>query len=80
MPFQINIVAVKTNKIATNGNIDFGSVIHNSHTANTKMIGSNFSAGDFSPPAALMANGYLDPDLNDQNQIANPSAPVNNTI
>jgi hypothetical protein len=80
MPHQINIFAIKTNHISKNGNIDFGTIVHNSHTANTKTVGSNFSAGDFSPPASLMVNNYVDPDLSDQDQIANPSAPINNSI
>jgi hypothetical protein len=80
MPFQINIFAIKTNSISKNGNIDFGTVVQNSHTANTKLVGSNFSVGDFSPPSSLIGNLYNDPDLSDQDQIANPSVPINKTI
>jgi hypothetical protein len=80
MPLQINIFNIMTNGVTQNGNIDVGSTIHNSHTANSKFFGANFSLGDFSPTGACMNTGVLDPDISDQDQIANPSFPVGNQI
>lgn len=78
MPFQINIFNIKTNAINNNGNISLGPAVHNSHTANTKWIGTNMAFGDLSPTGSAHANGYADVDISDQDQIANPSAPVSN--
>ncbi|CAG7640565.1 spore germination protein [Paenibacillus allorhizosphaerae] len=78
MPFVINIVNIKTNGVTQNGNLDIGPAVQNSHTANSKFIGNNSSLGDFSPPFSIMANNMLDTDVSDQDQIANPSAPVAN--
>jgi hypothetical protein len=78
MPYFINIFNIKTNGITQNGNLDIGSIIHSSHTANSKYIGANFSLGDISPASSLMGNGYADPDVSDQDQIANPSVPITN--
>ncbi|WJH32419.1 spore germination protein [Paenibacillus aurantius] len=80
MPFQINIANFKINGISRNGNIDVGANVQNSHTANTKMVGANFSVGDFSPAFSAMSNAVLDPDISDQDQIANPSAPLANQL
>ncbi len=80
MPFQINIFNIKTNGVTQNGNIDIGPTIHNSHTANTKLFGANFSFGDLSPAGSLMNTGVLDPDVSDQDQIANPAIPITNQI
>ncbi|WP_042355395.1 spore germination protein [Bacillus rubiinfantis] len=80
MPFQINIFNVKTNAINNNGNIDFGPIIHNSHTANTKLIGTNMAFGDLSPATSGQINNYTDIDISDQDQIANPSLPNLNQI
>ncbi|ALS24300.1 MULTISPECIES: spore germination protein [Paenibacillus] len=78
MPFLINIANMKTNGVTQNGNIDIGATVHNSHTANTKMIGANFALGDISLTVSNMFNAVIDPDISDQDQIANPSAPVTN--
>ncbi|PLT34992.1 spore germination protein [Bacillus sp. V5-8f] len=78
MPYQINIFNIKTNVITNNANVDIGPTIHNSHTSNFKQIGSNFAFGDFSLSGSCMANGMLDPDFTDQDQIATPSMPVAN--
>ncbi|MDQ0243109.1 hypothetical protein J2S09_000645 [Bacillus fengqiuensis] len=80
MPFQINIFNIITNGVTQNGNIDIGPTIHNSHTANSKFFGANFSLGDFSPTGSLMNTGVLDPDVSDQDQIANPAIPITNQI
>lgn len=80
MPFQINIFNIKTNAINNNGNIDFGPIVQNSHTSNTKLVGTNAAFGDLSPSSSLNLNGYTDIDVSDQDQIANPSAPILNQI
>lgn len=80
MPYQINIGSFKNNSISQNGSIDIGPTVHNSHTANTKLVGSNFSFGDLSLSTSVMGNGVLDPDVGDQGQVFNPSAPVANQI
>lgn len=45
--------------------------MHNSHVSSSKTTGSNSSYGDLSPTEALMENVYIDPDQNDQANIAN---------
>lgn len=78
MPYFINILTMKTNGITRNGNLDIGAVIQNSHTANTKLYGANFSLGDLSPSTSLMGNSSFDTDISDQDQIATPSLPIAN--
>jgi hypothetical protein len=80
MPYQINIFNIKVNGATQNGNIDIGPTVHNSHTANAKFIGANFSQGDFSPTFSQMNSGIIDTDVSDQDQIANPSMPIANQI
>lgn len=80
MPYQINIFNLKVNGANQNGNIDIGPTVHNSHTANSKFIGANFSMGDFSPPSSLQNSGNIDTDVSDQDQIFNPSMPISNQI
>ncbi|UOQ45087.1 spore germination protein [Halobacillus salinarum] len=75
MPFLINVFNVKTNGVTQNANLDFGGIVQNSHTANSKNIGINFSNGDLSSSASCMANSYFDTSLTDQDQNANPSPP-----
>jgi hypothetical protein len=76
MPFGINIFNMKTNGVNMNGNVDIGPTVHNSHTANTKSVGACFTMGDLSPANSFMLNANNDPDISDQGQIANPSAPI----
>lgn len=80
MPYQINIFNIKINGANQNGNIDIGPTVHNSHTANSKYIGANFSLGDLSPTFSQMNSGNFDPDVSDQDQIANPSMPIANQL
>jgi hypothetical protein len=80
MAVFINIVNMKTNGVSQNGNIDIGNALQNSHTSNNKLVGVNFSVGDLSPSFSNMNSVYFDPDVSDQDQIANPSAPVANQI
>ena len=80
MPVVINIGNIKINNVATNGSVNIGEVVHNSHSANVKSQGSNTSVGDFSPTNSQMNNGAVDNDVFDQDQIATPSAPIANQI
>ena len=80
MPFQINIFNFKVNGVNQNGNVDIGPTVHNSHTSNFKIVGANFTMGDFSPAASQMNTAAFDPDVSDQDQIANPSLPIANQI
>ncbi|WP_040208619.1 spore germination protein [Neobacillus jeddahensis] len=78
MPFQINVFNIKTNALNNNANIDFGTNVQNSHTANTKWIGTNIAFGDLSPAGSTSVNGFADTDISDQDQIANPAIPISN--
>jgi hypothetical protein len=80
MPFFINIVNMKTNGVSQNGAVNVGPSVLNSPTANNKLNGSNFSLGDFSLTFSNMVTNSLDPDISDQDQIANPSAPITNQV
>lgn len=71
MSITINLFYFKVNSISGNGSITIGPGTHNSHTANDKSQGINSSYGDTSPAEALMDNVYIDPDVNDQSDIAN---------
>lgn len=75
MPYQINIFNIKVNGVTQNGNVDIGPTVHNSHTANSKLNGANFSFGDFAVTCSQMNTCIIDPDVSDQDQIANPSMP-----
>ncbi|EIT84719.1 hypothetical protein A374_13545 [Fictibacillus macauensis ZFHKF-1] len=65
MQFSFNIKNVVTNGITQNGNIDIGSSLQNSHTANTKSVGAVFTFGDCSDACAYMINLNEDNDEND---------------
>ncbi|WP_442598383.1 spore germination protein [Neobacillus sp. D3-1R] len=80
MPYQINIFNIKVNGMTNNANVDVGPTVHNSHTSNMKFVGTNFSLGDISPSASQINSGMIDPDISDQGQIANPSAPIANQL
>ncbi len=80
MPYAINIFNIKTNGISTNGSIDIGPTVHNSHTSAIKQVGANISLGDFSPSSSVNINNNFDPDVVDQGQIANPSSPLSNQV
>ena len=74
MPHVINIFSLKINSISTNGSVNIGEALHNSHVANSKSTGVNSSYGDTSPTQGKMRNIYIDPDTNDQTDIANIDA------
>ncbi|RLQ95397.1 spore germination protein [Falsibacillus albus] len=80
MPFQINVFNIKTNGLANNANINLGATVHNSHTANSKWIGATFGFGDLSAVGAIVGNNYIDTNFSQQDQIANPSAPITSQI
>ncbi len=73
MPIFINIYSIKINSIATNGAFNIGESLLNSPTANTKSQGQNASFGDVSPTSSGMENVFIDPDMNDMNEVANPA-------
>ncbi|MFC3886096.1 spore germination protein [Bacillus songklensis] len=73
MPDVINIFSIKINSISHNGSVNIGEALHNSHSANSKSTGANASYGDTSPTQARMKNIYIDPDINDQGDIADVS-------
>ncbi|MFB9761646.1 MULTISPECIES: spore germination protein [Bacillaceae] len=76
MPYAINVFNIKVNGVTQNGNIDIGPTVHNSHTANSKMMGACFTLGDLSFANSVMATGVNDSDISDQGQVANPSSPI----
>lgn len=80
MPVINNIFNIKVNNVSSNGSISFGNTLHNSHTSNSKLQGTNSSIGDFSPANSLTKNFTNDNDISDQDQIANPSYPIGKNI
>ncbi|WP_338448505.1 spore germination protein [Niallia oryzisoli] len=78
MSNQINIFNLYVNGMTQNANINIGRTLQNSHTANVKLFGANFSVGDFSPAKSLIITVIQDPDICDQGQIENPSSSENN--
>ncbi|NHM29345.1 spore germination protein [Neobacillus terrae] len=73
MQTVINIFSLKINSVSNNGSINIGEALHNAHTANSKSQGQNSSYGDYAPPTAAMENVFIDPDVNDMGDIANPA-------
>jgi hypothetical protein len=80
MQTVINIYSLKINNVSNNGSINIGEALHNSPTANTKSQGQNASYGDYAPPTAAMENVFIDPDMNDMGDIANPSPVISNQM
>lgn len=80
MPVVNNIFNIKVNNVSSNGSISFGNTLHNSHTSNSKLQGTNSSIGDFSPTSAMTNNHTIDNDVSDQDQIGNPSSPIPGNI
>jgi Spore germination protein gerPA/gerPF len=80
MQTVINIFSLKINSVSNNGSVNIGDALHNAHTANTKSQGQNSSFGDYAPPTAAMENVFIDPDINDMGDIANPSNVYSNPI
>jgi hypothetical protein len=74
MSNQINIFNLHVNGMAQNASINIGRTLHNSHTANLKLFGANFSMGDFSPANAQIIQVVQDSDTSDQGQSENPSS------
>ncbi|WP_338472358.1 spore germination protein [Niallia sp. XMNu-256] len=77
MSNQIKIYNLIVNGIAQNANVDIGRTVQNSHTANVKLYGANFSMGDFSPTHSVIVTKVKDPDYSDQGQTENPSSADN---
>lgn len=80
MQTVINIFSLKINSVSNNGSVNIGEALHNSHTANTKSQGQNASFGDFAPSSAAMENVFIDPDVNDMGDIANPANVLSNQM
>ncbi|MEH6954548.1 spore germination protein [Neobacillus drentensis] len=74
MSNQINIFNLHVNGMAQNASINIGRTLHNSHTANLKLFGANFSMGEFSPANARIIQVIQDSDTSDQGQSENPSS------
>lgn len=64
--FKIGRISV--NGVTMNGNLDIGTTIQNSHTANTKSVGAVIAFGDCSDACAYMLNFNEDNDVNDMIQ------------
>jgi hypothetical protein len=65
----ITILSIKINSISHNASVNIGESLHNSHSANSKSTGMNSSYGDYTPTSSNMRNIYIDPDVNDQNEV-----------
>lgn len=65
----ITIFSIKINNISQNASVNIGESLHNSHSAPNKITGYNAAYGDCSPTTANMKTIYIDPDVNDQNEI-----------
>ncbi|CAG9621748.1 hypothetical protein BACCIP111883_02521 [Sutcliffiella rhizosphaerae] len=74
MPTVVNLYCMKVNSISGNGSVTIGEATHNSPTSNNKSQGINSSYGDTSPTEAMMENVFIDPDVNDQSEIASQAA------
>ncbi|QIW78863.1 spore germination protein [Bacillus tequilensis] len=75
MRSQINISNFTINGITQNANADIGQNLQNSHTANSKNYGVNFTLGDYSPSTSIIFSVNFDNDKSDQGQTDNPSSP-----
>ncbi|MCA1012039.1 spore germination protein [Halobacillus halophilus] len=73
MPTSIDIYSIKINSIASNGLFKIGDAFNNSPTANTKSQGQNSSYGDASPNSSGLESVFIEPDLNDMGEVANPT-------
>lgn len=73
MPSNINIYSIKVNNMSNNGSLNMGDALHNAHTANSKSTEVNSSYVDTCPTSSGMEDVYIDPDGNDQGDIANPA-------
>ncbi|RLQ95398.1 spore germination protein [Falsibacillus albus] len=80
MQTVINIFSLKVNSVSNNGSINIGEALHNAPTANSKSQGQNSAYGDFAATNSAMENVYIDPDLNDQGDIANPSPVISSQM
>lgn len=69
MPFHVSVFNLKVNSISYNGSLNLGPVVHNSHSARSKLFGGNSSVGDQSPTTAMMSNHIKDPDFIDQSDV-----------
>ncbi|MEI1420293.1 spore germination protein [Bacillus cabrialesii] len=75
MRSQINISHLTINGITQNANADIGQNLQNSHTANSKNYGMNFTLGDYSPSASIIISASFGDDKSDQGQSDSLSSP-----
>ncbi|MGG1574800.1 spore germination protein [Fictibacillus sp. NRS-1165] len=68
MRYSFKIGKIIINGMTQNGNLDIGTTIQNSHTANTKSVGAVVAFGDCSDACAYMININEDNDENDMSQ------------
>ncbi|SDN30751.1 Spore germination protein gerPA/gerPF [Fictibacillus solisalsi] len=68
MRYSFKIGRISVNGVTMNGNLDIGTTIQNSHTANTKSVGAVITFGDCSDACAYMLNFNEDNDVNDMIQ------------
>lgn len=68
MRYYFKIGKIIINGMTQNSNLDIGSTIQNSHTANTKSVGAVVAFGDCSDACAHMINFNEDNDENDMGQ------------
>ena len=77
MSNQINIYNLHVNGMTQNASLNIGRTLHNSHTANVKLFGANFSMGNYSPASSRIIIVVHDSDNSDQGQSENPSSSDN---
>jgi hypothetical protein len=67
----IRVGRIDVNGVTQNGslNVSEGSIVHNSHTANSKYFGACFTIGDFSQAKCIMYNWVKSTVFSDQGQI-----------
>lgn len=65
---QINVTNFNVSSMAQNSNINFGPSLQNSHTANSKVFGANFSMGDYSPVNTCQNISVVDQSQDGQGQ------------
>jgi hypothetical protein len=62
MKFTINITHFMVNSLANNANINIGPTYQNSHTANSKTIGTNLNFGDNGSKLSKIFNNGTNPE------------------
>lgn len=63
---------LKINNVSGNASINFGDASFSSNSITVKNQGKAFAIGDGTLVCSQMNNGWLDPDVTDQDQSASP--------